>query len=55
VGGIILTSITAVFAFVLPSFVMFYEMFVGFIQALIFALLTMAFMAMFTTAHSGIE
>ena len=55
VGGIILASITAVFAFVLPSVVMFYEMFVGFIQALIFALLTMAFMSIFTTAHSGIE
>ena len=55
VGGIILASITAAFAFVLPTVVMFYEMFVGFIQALIFALLTMAFMSIFTTAHSGIE
>jgi len=55
VGGIILASITAVFAFIIPSVVMFYEMFVGFIQALIFALLTMAFMSIFTTAHSGIE
>ena len=55
VGGIILASITAVFAFIIPSVVIFYEMFVGFIQALIFALLTMAFMAIFTTAHSGIE
>lgn len=55
VGGIILASITAVFAFIIPSVVMFYEMFVGFIQALIFALLTMAFMSIFTSAHSGIE
>ncbi len=55
VGGIILASITAVFAFIIPSVVMFYEMFVGFIQALIFALLTMAFMSIFTTEHAGME
>ncbi len=55
VGGVILASITAVFAFLLPTVVLFYELFVGFIQATIFALLTMAFMSIFTTAHSGME
>jgi F-type H+-transporting ATPase subunit a len=55
VGGVILASISAVFAFILPSVVLFYELFVGFIQATIFALLTMAFMSIFTTAHSGME
>jgi F-type H+-transporting ATPase subunit a len=52
VGGIMLSSITAFFAYVLPVAVLFDELFVGFIQAAIFALLTMAFMSIFTTSHS---
>lgn len=55
VGGIMLSSITAFFAYILPLAVLFDELFVGFIQAAIFALLTMAFMSIFTTAHSGME
>jgi F-type H+-transporting ATPase subunit a len=51
VGGIMLASITAFFAYVLPLAVLFDELFVGFIQAAIFALLTMAFMSIFTTSH----
>jgi len=55
VGGIMLASITAFFAYVLPIAVLFDELFVGFIQAAIFALLTMAFMSIFTTSHSLTE
>lgn len=52
VGGIMLASISAFFAYVLPVAVLFDELFVGFIQAAIFALLTMAFMSIFTTSHN---
>jgi F-type H+-transporting ATPase subunit a len=55
VGGIMLSSITAFFAYVLPLAVLADELFVGFIQAAIFALLTMAFMSIFTTSHSVTE
>lgn len=55
VGEVILASISSVFAFLLPVPVMFYELFVGIIQALIFALLTMAFMSIYTTAHNPTE
>ena len=55
VGGIMLSSIMAFFAYVLPLAVLFDELFVGFIQAAIFALLTMAFMSIFTTSHAGME
>lgn len=55
VGGIMLSSVLSFFALILPIAVLFDEMFVGFIQAAIFALLTMAFMSIFTTAHSAME
>jgi F-type H+-transporting ATPase subunit a len=51
VGKIMLLSATSVFAFLLPLPVLLYELFVGFVQAAIFALLTMAFMAIMTTSH----
>lgn len=51
VGEVMLASLTAAFAFLLPIPVVMYEFFVGAIQATIFALLTMAFMALFTTPH----
>lgn len=52
VGKIMLLSATSAFAFILPIPVLFYEFFVGFVQAAIFALLTMAFMTIMTTASS---
>lgn len=55
VGGIMLASASAFIAYLLPVVVLFYELFVGFIQATIFALLTMAFMSIFTTSHSMTE
>jgi F-type H+-transporting ATPase subunit a len=55
VGEVILGTLTAAFAFFLPIPVIMYELFVGTIQATIFALLTMAFMAIFTTPHGAEE
>jgi F-type H+-transporting ATPase subunit a len=55
VGGVILSAVFAIFAYVLPTVVIFYEIFVGAIQATIFALLTMAFMSIFVTPHEGFE
>lgn len=53
VGEVILGTLSAVAAFVLPIPVIFYELFVGTVQAIIFSLLTMAFMAIFTTPHNA--
>jgi F-type H+-transporting ATPase subunit a len=54
VGEVILGLLTAISAFLLPIPLIFYEMFVGTVQAVIFSLLTMAFMALFTAPH-GVE
>jgi F-type H+-transporting ATPase subunit a len=51
VGEVMLMSLTAVSAFILPIPIIMYELFVGVIQATIFGLLTMAFMGIFTTPH----
>jgi len=55
VGEVMLASLSVVSAFLLPIPIIFYELFVGMIQATIFALLTMAFMAIFTSAHGAEE
>ena len=55
VGEVILGTLSAVSAFILPIPIIFYELFVGTIQATIFALLTMAFMAIFTSPHGAGE
>lgn len=55
VGEVILGSVSTAgkyAAFLLPIPVIFYELFVSGIQALIFALLTMAFMGILTSPHS---
>jgi len=51
VGELILGLLFSLSAFLLPIPIIMYEFFVGAIQATIFALLTMAFMALFTTPH----
>src|SRR5882724_775508 len=53
VGEVMLASLSAIFAFLLPIPIILYELFVGVIQATIFALLTMAFMGIFTTSHNA--
>ena len=51
VGETILGILGGAYAFILPIPIVLYELFVGTIQAVIFALLTMAFMAIFTSPH----
>lgn len=53
VGKVMLLSATSLFAFILPIPILFYEFFVGFVQAAIFALLTMAFMTILSTSHNA--
>ncbi len=55
VGGVLLSSVTGVMAFIAPIPVLLYELLVGTIQAAIFAMLTMAFMAIMTTPAHGTE
>jgi len=52
VGEVMLASLAAVTAFLLPLPLLMYEMAVGVIQAVIFGMLTMAFMSILTTPHS---
>lgn len=51
VGEMVLGTLSKSVAFLAPIPIILYEIFVGGIQAAIFALLTMAFMAIFTTPH----
>ena len=51
-GEVLLASMMAIFAFVLPLPFMFLEIIVGIIQALIFALLTLVFMTIAAQDHS---
>ncbi|MDE2026125.1 MAG: F0F1 ATP synthase subunit A [Patescibacteria group bacterium] len=50
-GDVVLTTISGMFAFLLPLPFMALEMIVGLVQALVFAMLTMAFMAILMTPH----
>jgi len=50
-GEVLLASMMAIFAFILPLPFMFLEIIVGLIQALIFSLLTMVFMTIATESH----
>lgn len=51
-GEVVLATISKMFAFILPLPFMALEIIVGLVQALVFAILTMAFMAILTTPHS---
>jgi F-type H+-transporting ATPase subunit a len=53
VGEVMLGQLTTAFAFILPVPLILYELFVGGIQAVIFGMLTMAFMAILTTPHNA--
>lgn len=50
-GEVLLASMMAIFAYVLPLPFIFLEIIVGMVQALVFAILTLAFMSMATTAE----
>ena len=51
VGEVMLAQLSTAFAFLLPIPLIMYELAVGVIQAVIFGMLTMAFMAILTTPH----
>ncbi len=51
-GEIVLSTISKMLAFVFPLPFMFLEVIVGFVQALVFSMLTMVFMAILTTPHN---
>lgn len=51
-GEIVLGTIGTIFAFLFPIPFLLLEFIVGFVQALVFSMLTMTFMAMLTTGHN---
>lgn len=50
-GEVVLATVSSIFAFIFPLPFLMLEVIVGFVQALVFSMLTMAFMAILTTAH----
>lgn len=50
-GEVVLATVSSIFAFLFPLPFLLLEFVVGFVQALVFAMLTMAFMAILTTPH----
>ena len=51
-GEVVLSTVSKMFAFILPLPFYGLEIIVGLVQALVFAILTMAFMAILTTPHN---
>ncbi len=54
-GEVVLITVSSIFAFLFPLPFMLLEIVVGLVQALVFSMLTMAFMAVFTTPHHAHE
>ena len=54
-GEVLLATMAALFAYILPTPFMFLEVMVGFIQAMIFAILTLMFLTVLTTEHEHEE
>ncbi|HMQ33911.1 MAG TPA: F0F1 ATP synthase subunit A [Chloroflexaceae bacterium] len=52
-GEVLIAVLTFMVPLILPMPIYAFELFVGFIQALVFALLTMAFLSIATTSHEG--
>ena len=52
-GEVLIAVLTFLVPLVIPMPIYAFEVFVGFIQALVFALLTMAFLSIATTSHEG--
>lgn len=50
-GEVVLFTVSGIFAFFFPLPFLLLEVIVGFVQALVFSMLTMAFMAILTTPH----
>lgn len=51
-GEVVLLTVSSIFAFILPLPFLLLEVIVGFVQALVFSMLTMVFMAILTTSHN---
>ena len=51
-GEVVLSTISSLFAFIVPIPFLLLETIVALVQALVFAMLTMAFMSILTTPHS---
>src|SRR3989344_128455 len=54
-GEVVLLTVSSIFAFLFPLPFLFLEVIVGFVQALVFSMLTMSFMAILTTPHRDIS
>ncbi len=52
-GEVVLTTISSIFAFVLPLPFYFLEIIVGFVQAAVFAMLTLVFMVLLSEKHES--
>lgn len=52
-GEIVLATVSSIFAFVFPLPFLLLEVIVGLVQALVFSMLTMVFMVILTTSHTG--
>lgn len=50
-GEVVLITVSSIFAFIFPLPFLLLEVIVGIVQALVFSMLTMAFMAILTTSH----
>ena len=50
-GEVVLLTVSSIFAFVVPLPFLLLEVIVGMVQALVFSMLTMVFMAILTTSH----
>ncbi|MBI2032794.1 MAG: F0F1 ATP synthase subunit A [Candidatus Levybacteria bacterium] len=50
-GEIVLETVSGIFAFIFPLPFLLLEVVVGLVQALVFSMLTMAFMVILTTPH----
>lgn len=51
-GEVVLLTVSSIFAFVFPLPFLLLEVIVGMVQALVFSMLTMVFMAILTTSHN---
>ena len=51
-GEVVLLTVSSIFAFVFPLPFLLLEVIVGIVQALVFSMLTMVFMAILTTSHN---
>ena len=54
-GEVVLVTVSSMFAFLFPLPFLLLEVIVGAVQAMVFAMLTMAFMAIMTTSHHSPE